>query len=497
MRLMIIGGGIAGLSAGIYARQSGIDTTIYEMHSIPGGNSTSWKRNGYFIEGGMHWLTGSGSHTPLHKLWKETGALQDNNPIYNRDPFLTYMGEEGPICLYRDPKRLKEHLLSVSPQDKDAILELIRDIQALSKLSMPIMDIKGVKIKHKAAPPVSMLLHLPRAMTRLKRLSTITVREYVGRFRHEGIRTLLLSTTGPEMAASAIAFTLASLSTGDSGYPEGGSLRMAQNMADTFVSLGGTLLYNQKVQRVVVENGKACGIIIDDKLVKSDAVIVASDAMKAIDTLFEQPLHEAWMDDMRKQTMPLNCDFVSIGVKADLSTLPENPVYLLKQPFNYHNQTLTTFGFNHYANYKGYAPAGCTTITSILPGDTYDDWVAARTDGTYAQKKQELAESVIALLAELVPETAGKVEMWDVATPLTYERYCGTWRGSWMSVMKPSQNGMPSKYPLRSASIQSLYFAGQRMMLPGGLPVALSTGREAVQYLCRDENIVFQGSYEA
>jgi len=46
-----VGAGIAGLSAGIYARQSGFDVTILEMHTIPGGNSTSWKRGGY-PEGG-------------------------------------------------------------------------------------------------------------------------------------------------------------------------------------------------------------------------------------------------------------------------------------------------------------------------------------------------------------------------------------------------------------------------------------------------------------
>ena len=49
-KVIIIGGGIAGLSAGVYARRSGFDVTILEQHTIPGGNSTSWKRDGYLFE---------------------------------------------------------------------------------------------------------------------------------------------------------------------------------------------------------------------------------------------------------------------------------------------------------------------------------------------------------------------------------------------------------------------------------------------------------------
>lgn len=496
-KLIIIGGGIAGLSAGIYARQSGIEATIYEMHSIPGGNSTGWYRKGYYIEGGMHWLTGSGQQTPLYQLWKETGALQENNPVYNRDPFLTYMGKGGPICLYRDPERLKEHLMSVSIEDKKNILSLIQDIKIASGLSAPVGDIKNVKVKYKKAPPFSMLLRLPRAIPCMKRLSSTSSMDYISRFQHPGIRALLQSVAGVEMAATSTVFTLATLAAGDGGYPKGGALQMAKNMADTFLSLGGKIEYGQKVQRVMVEHGKAVGILTEKESLKADDVLIASDTRNAIDTLFEKPLQEDWMEDMRKEIVPVNCTFVSIGVRADLSEMPENMIFPLEKPLQYLNQSLTLIGFNQYANFEGYAPKGCTTITCILSGDTYDEWKAARENGTYVQKKQELAEAVIKILAQLIPKTAGKCEMWDVATPLTYERYCGTWRGSWMSVMKPSQGGMPNNYPLCAKSIQNLYFAGQRMMVPGGLPVALTTGRQAVQHICRDAGLVFQQNYEA
>ena len=58
-KVIIIGGGIAGLSAGVYAQKCGFQATILESHNIAGGNCTAWKRKEYLFEGGMHWLGGS------------------------------------------------------------------------------------------------------------------------------------------------------------------------------------------------------------------------------------------------------------------------------------------------------------------------------------------------------------------------------------------------------------------------------------------------------
>lgn len=491
MKVIIVGGGIAGLTAGVYARQSGIEAEIYEMHSIPGGNSTSWKRKNYFFEGGMHWLTGSSKDTALRELWDEVGALKENNPIYNKDPFLTYENGRESICLYRDPDRLREHLLSVSPEDKEAIDQLVKDIKSFRKMSMPVVDIKGVKVRKKRSMPFGMLFSMLGALRRMGQLNTMRAEEYAAKFKHPGIRTVMNSIVGKgDFSASSVAFTLATLAAGDGGYPKGGSLRMARNIADTFESLGGTILYKRKVERVEIRDGKAVGVWVDGVLHKADAVIVTVDARAAIDTLFKKPLHDEWMDTMRQETEPVNNTFISLGVRADLSNIPENILFPLTEPLSYFGITLDCIGFNNYAQFEGYAPEGCTALTCFFGEDTYDEWKAAKEDGTYMQKKQALAEQVIDRLAQVIPETAGKVEVWDVATPLTYERYCGTWRGSWMSVMKPGVR--QQEYPLVSDSIQDLYFAGQRMTMPGGLPVALVTGRQAVQHVCKKGDRVFQ-----
>ena len=49
--VIIIGAGVAGLSAGCYAQMNGDHTCIFEMHNLPGGLCTAWERKGYTFEG--------------------------------------------------------------------------------------------------------------------------------------------------------------------------------------------------------------------------------------------------------------------------------------------------------------------------------------------------------------------------------------------------------------------------------------------------------------
>ena len=81
------------------------------------------------------------------------------------------------------------------------------------------------------------------------------------------------------------------------------------------------------------------------------------------------------------------------------------------------------------------------------------------------------------------------MEVTDVATPCTYERYCSSFEGSWMSVWEKGTKQY--NYPQTLSGIEGVYFAGQRTMMPGGLPIAAYSGRIAVQLLCRDSGTIF------
>ena len=55
-KIVIIGGGIAGLCAGVYARKCGYDVEVLEQHDNAGGLAT---RGDYTFETCLHWLLGA------------------------------------------------------------------------------------------------------------------------------------------------------------------------------------------------------------------------------------------------------------------------------------------------------------------------------------------------------------------------------------------------------------------------------------------------------
>ena len=298
---------------------------------------------------------------------------------------------------------------------------------------------------------------------------------------------------GDDNNATSMLFTLSTLAKGDGGYPSGGSLAMAGRIAKRFEALGGGVIkYNSKVEKIIIKSDSATGIVFNGTEVSADAVIITQDTLAAIDTLFASPFKEPWADKMRSETKPMLNTFICLGIKEDLSDIHESMVFTSDTPVFCAGKQIKEISINNYATYKGYAPNGCTAITSILPGDSYEWWKEQKINGTYESEKQKLVENFIDVLAKKYPQTAGKIEVWDIATPLTYERYLSSYKGSWMSIMGKGVKMHP--YPSKPESISNLYFAGHRLIIPGGLPVALETGRKSVQYLCRDTDMVFQGN---
>lgn len=460
-KVIIIGGGIAGLSAGVFAQRSGFDVTILESHSIAGGNCTSWKRKGYLFEGGMHWLAGTSPQNPLNVLWRSIGALDDTVKIDYREPFMEFRHNEIPIRIYRDVDKTEQEWLMLSPEDEKEIKILCDNIRKVQN----------------GQEPDSLFYELTRE-------------EYVNRFSHEGIKELFRSVPGDEQGIPMLIMTCGHLANGEGGFPEGGSLPFVERIVKTFEALGGKILYKTPAERVVVENGKAVGVIVGGKTLSADAVIVASDTM-AIDKLFDNPPKAPWIDEMQATTQPTMAVLVSLGINADLKHYPTKPIIKLSTPISLADQAYKYLYANNYATDPTYSPNGKTAMTIQLAGNTHGFWKKAKLEGRYDEEKRKLAEKITTAIEEQIPEAVGKIEVCDIATPLTYERYCNNWKGSWMTAITADMRREP--YPATVDGLDGVYFAGFRMIPPGGLPPAMISGQIAVQYLCAETNIEFIG----
>ncbi|MCR4734357.1 MAG: NAD(P)/FAD-dependent oxidoreductase [Treponema sp.] len=488
-KLIIIGAGISGLTAGVYAARSGFDVTILEQHNIVGGLSTAWSRKGYYIEGGMHWLTGSSPKLKLNQIWREIGALQENNPIENRDPYYTLLDGDKKLCMYRDIKKLEKHFIEYAPEDKKMIKRMCRDVRYFKNVHLPINDVSGLKTKNHMHPSLWELMKMAPAALRYSYLQKTSYPDYIGKFKNENIRHLLSCVIGHRYNAISFIYTLASFASGDCGYPAGGSIRLVNNIFETYKAAGGKIEFRKKVENIEVKDGLVTGVTTKDGFIPADAVIVTQDTRKAIDDLFDVQLSEPWTAKMRRDIISEQTMFISLGVKADLSRFPFATIFPLKESFEFGGCKYSEFRINNYSKYKDHAPEGSTTLTCLLICDNYWFWKNAKEDGSYKAKKDELGKKFVEVLSQFIPEVKDKLEVIDVATPCTYERYCSSYEGGWMSVW--NQFGKQDNYPQELDEIYGLYFAGQRIMMPGGLPIAVYTGRRAVQLLCRNEGEIF------
>src|SRR5690348_10793196 len=110
-KLLVIGGGIAGLCAAVYARRCGYEVELLEQHDGPGGLATSWARGAYRFETCLHWLLGSGPASPMYRQWCELFDIASLRFIYPEE-FVRIEGPGGEaLSIYTDVERMQNTLL--------------------------------------------------------------------------------------------------------------------------------------------------------------------------------------------------------------------------------------------------------------------------------------------------------------------------------------------------------------------------------------------------
>jgi phytoene dehydrogenase-like protein len=262
---------------------------------------------------------------------------------------------------------------------------------------------------------------------------------------------------------------------------------MTERMAQKDKNLGGKLLLNTKVDKVLIKNGAVAGVKLEKEILPADAVIVTQETIAALDKLFDTPLRDAWLQELRETTKPSVCTYISMGIRVELPQII--PEWQLEEPIKYADKEITEIGFNNYAVYEDYAPKGCNALTTAFMGDTYDFWKKAKDEGRYDEEKRALEEQISRAFCRKYPQAKGNIEVIDIATHLTYERYTGAYHGSWMTIQGPDDK--MKTYPCSVESVSGLYFSGHRIMPPGGHPSALMAGRMAAQMVCRQFDVVF------
>jgi phytoene dehydrogenase-like protein len=96
----------------------------------------------------------------------------------------------------------------------------------------------------------------------------------------------------------------------------------------------------------------------------------------------------------------------------------------------------------------------------------------------------------VAVLDDHFPGVAKQVEMRDIATPLTWERYSGNWQGSyegWLITVKTFMMRMNKELP----GLDNFYMSGQWVEPGGGVPAVAMSARNVMQIICKRDRKKF------
>jgi phytoene dehydrogenase-like protein len=490
--IIIIGAGFAGLAAGIYARLNGYDAAIFEMHNLPGGLCTSWERKGYTFDCCIHWLVGSSPKSGMHDMWEETGVAQ-NQKIIDLDQYLRLEDASGrTLIMYTDIDRLEEHLLEFSPQDEKPIRRFIDGIKMCLSFDMPSKHDPALKKLRKQSKTIFNFIINGKSM---KEWMNITCESFAGEFKDPLLREAFREMWVPEFSMLFMLFTFAYLHNKNAGYPIGGSMPMSKALESRFKELGGKLIYRSRVVKILTENKIAYGIRLEDGTEHRAARVFS--AADGYATLFSKFDDGKTYEPYQKWKRFPSLIFVSLGVKRTFDEIPKSVsglTFHLKEPVEIGDKVRDKLSVHLYNHDPSMAPEGCTAITIMLESE-YEYWKSLSQDRkVYLQKKEDIGRTIIELLNQRFPGISSQVEAIDVATPLTFERYTGNWKGSFEGWLITPENAGVIMKPMSQTihGLKNFYMCGQWVEPGGGLPTAIMSGRRLIKSLCREDKRKFE-----
>lgn len=486
--VLIVGGGMAGLSAGCYARMNGLDATIVEQHDIAGGLCTAWTRRGYTFDISIHLLTCSRSGG-MATMWRELGVLQGRTFVDHEIAAVQEFGGER-LVWYADLDKLEAEMLRISPGDATVIRELIEAARLTTEFDIWMEKPQAIWNPYDMTRFVLGNLSMIRFM---RKWGGVPVVKFAERFESPVLRSALrlLDETSswpmPDFPMPGFLFMLGLRHARNSGYPVGGSYNIAQTLVKRFTLLGGQIVTRARVSKIIVENDRAVGVRLDDgRELRADSVVSAGDGRTAIWDLLEgRYLGEKICRFYREWQVYPPLVMVMLGVARSFSGEPSYNGFELPQPIEVAGQSRVRMEMVQYGHDPAMAPAGKSVVQVWYTTD-WDYWqrFAADPDG-YDAERQRIADAVIGALDQRWPGFAGQVEVVDVPTPVTFRRYTGNEQGSpdgWCVTTKTGMSSMPVTLP----GLRAFYMAGQWTMPFSGVPGAAMSGRAAIQMICHD-----------
>jgi len=492
-KVIVIGSGIGGLTAGNLLAKRGHKVTIFESHSKPGGYTAGFYRKGFYFESGTLSFESSSS---IFKAMRDIGVLDKISFVIQKSRSVS-QDFDSILESYQD---FKEMYYNAFPSEKDKLEKYFSEVDEMYDAIHPFVQrpipylYSGLRFVFAIIP----FLNSVRKFLKIsKRYKYITIGEFTARFFDKGSKLYrLLTDLGyPEMGAWIVGGSMTMLDDYRTVY--GGMQSWADILSDNFKKSGGELKLNSYVDTILTKNGKAVGVSSNNVTFDADYIISACDykntLLKLVDNKSLIPVE--LQEKIRKASVSEGFFTVYLGLSISNDELRK----YMKVPYVKYRDDKPGKDL-HNINDKGLfektsitlyspsimnpdlAPKGKSSL--MLQAFSPSGWMQNRGGGDkekYSQLKEQVKKSLIKKGERIVPGLRTFVECEDAATPLTYERYTHNTDGassawSWNPKKKFFTKTMRFKI---ETPIKNLYIGSCWATQIGGVPGAVTAA-----YLC-------------
>lgn len=484
-KAIVIGAGIAGIATAIRLQIKGYAVEVYEANTYPGGKLIQFKQGAYRFDAGPSLFTMPHYVDDLFRLAGKNP--QDYFQYKRKNESTRYFWDDGTqLTAHADPNlfaKETEKVLGVPAALVLKKLESSREMYELAGrtfLEKPLnrrrtwlqKDVAKAMLKlHKLSLFSSMhqankrLLKNPKMVQLFDRYATYNGSDP---YRAPGILNII-----PHLEHGIGTF-----------HPVKGMHQITESLVQLAEELGVKFHYNRKVNRIVVENGQATGIVVADRTIPAELVISNMDVTPTYRHLLQdQPAPENTLRQERSSSALI----FYWGIRHSFPQLGLHNIFFSK---DYKKEFEDIF--------NGIVPADDPTVyinitSKDVPADAPDgceNWFVMvnvpenKGQTNWQQLIPAYRDAIIRKLNPLLKlDIASLIENESTLSPLDIELKTSSLGGSLYGTSSNNRYAAFLRHTNDSSRIRNLYFCGGSVHPGGGIPLCLLSAK-IVSELC-------------
>ncbi|MCQ8106250.1 NAD(P)/FAD-dependent oxidoreductase [Methylomonas sp. SURF-2] len=425
--VIVIGAGIGGLSTAALLAKAGKSVLLVERHDRPGGYAHSFKRRGFHFDSGVHLVSGCGPRgyrngSSIYQICTTVG-IEPREVFIPLKSYARAVYPELEISLRAGESDFIEGLCEHFPKEKDNLLALIRLCKLLAEEAMLAETVLEQGRETRISPATALA-----NLFRYRRTSLhVALDEFLSDPQLKSLCASLWPYLGLPPAQLSFLYWACMMAgyTYEGGYYCRGSFQNYANaLAAAVEKHGGEVLLNASARRIVVNQGKVAGILLENgQLIRASSVVSNTDALQTAELLLGREYLPKDHFDRLNELSPSTSIFVSY-VATDLpmahhshesfffESLDHEAAYAsnLDGDFNWFSATLPSL------TDPSLAPAGqhIMLLTTLCPFDIGQSW---------RQAKKPFEQRLLKKAERFFPGLRDHLLFVESGTPRTLERY--------------------------------------------------------------------------